>query len=197
MTEDFYFSIAKRSEGIYKEKGSKFLSFAFPIEDEKSVKALLAELKKDYYDARHICYAYILGAAKEIYRSNDDGEPHHTAGNPILNEIRSVGATDILVAVVRYFGGTKLGKSGLIQAYKESAADALKNATLIEKKIKELITVSFPYSATSEVMNVLNSLEAEILHQTFSEICTIKAGIRKSKIEEVKTRLERFLIHQP
>src|SRR5690554_1434782 len=131
-----YNTILKPSQGLYKEKGSKFLSFAFLVVDESEVKEILAEFKKKYFDARHLCYAFRIGIEEPVqFRAYDDGEPAHTAGDPILNQIRSFNLTNTLLIVVRYFGGTKLGKSGLIQAYKDSAADALLNATIVENKI--------------------------------------------------------------
>ena len=133
MGKDNYLSIEKRSEGIYKDRGSKFLAFAFPVYQEDEIKDILAELRKEYHDARHHCYAYRLGASKEIYRVNDDGEPSSSAGKPIFGQIQSNDLSNILIVVVRYFGGTLLGVGGLINAYRSAAADALINASIIER----------------------------------------------------------------
>ncbi|MCR6638650.1 MAG: YigZ family protein [Sporocytophaga sp.] len=132
--QQIYYSIKAPSEGLYKELGSKFISFAFPVSSETEIKDILERFKKEYYDARHICYAYRIGFSEQKFRVNDAGEPAHTAGDPIFNQIKSFELTNIIVIVVRYFGGTKLGKSGLIQAYKTAAEEALKNAEKIEKK---------------------------------------------------------------
>ena len=133
--EDFYKTIAVPAEGLYKEKGSKFISFAYPVQTEEQIKGIVAELKDKFYDARHHCYAWMLGAGKKNFRANDDGEPSSTAGRPILGQIQSNDLTNILIVVVRYFGGTKLGVSGLIHAYREAAADALNHAEIIEKTV--------------------------------------------------------------
>jgi uncharacterized YigZ family protein len=194
MTDDFFYTIGRSSEGIYKEKGSKFLAFAFSVGSEEEIKPILADFKKKYYDARHICYAYQLGIKKDQWKVNDDGEPAHTAGDPILHEIKSRGLTDTIVIVVRYFGGTKLGKSGLISAYRDAAADALNNTEIIEKIVKLEFEVEFPYDHTSEVMNQLNILEAEIVSQDYTSTCRLKAAVRKGRLEEARKKLERYFV---
>ncbi|HEY8401386.1 MAG TPA: YigZ family protein [Cytophagaceae bacterium] len=193
MTErnDSYLSIKSPSEGLYKEKGSKFLAFAYPVESEEEIKEILNDLKKKYYDARHHCYAFILGPEKSIYRASDAGEPAHSAGDPILNQIRSSGVTNVLVVVVRYFGGTKLGVSGLINAYKTAAADALANATVIEKLVTEKIRVHFDYPQTNEIMKALKETQAEFIHQDFSANCTILFSVRKNLKDIVVDKLEK------
>ncbi|MBF9252333.1 YigZ family protein [Pontibacter sp. 172403-2] len=188
--EDTYQTIVAPSEGLYKEKGSKFIALAYPVYSEEEVKELLAELRKQYYDARHHCYAYILGAGKSRYRANDDGEPNHSAGDPILGQIRSADLSNVLVVVVRYFGGTKLGVSGLINAYKTAAADALAHATLIEKYETALLQVYFAYPQMNEVMSLVKTYSLEIKEQLFELDCRLTLEVRKKLLEEVTARLE-------
>lgn len=192
MTSDHFISIAEKSEGLYKEKGSKFLGFAIPVTSETVIRETLQQYRKDFYDSRHICYAYILGAEKKIFNASDGGEPAHTAGDPILNEIRSTGLSNILVIVVRYFGGTKLGKPGLIAAYRESAADALRNAKVIELVDTENLEIEFEYSDTNEVNSLINELEAQIIDQRFEAKCYMELAVPKSKIKNAERSLERF-----
>lgn len=154
MEEDVYKTIAGTAEGLYKEKGSRFIALAYPVRTEEEVKEIVADLKSRYYDARHHCYAYRLGADLKKFRANDDGEPSSTAGKPILGQIVSAGLTDILIVVVRYFGGIKLGVSGLINAYRAAAADALAQAVVVEKTVDEVFRISFSYAALNEVMRV-------------------------------------------
>lgn len=194
---DRYFSIKKSTEGIYKEKGSKFLSFAFPVANENEIKDRLQAFKKKYYDARHICYAFILGPSGQIFNCSDAGEPSHTAGDPILNKIRSAGISDILIVVVRYFGGTKLGKSGLIHAYREAAEDSLTKSEKIEKQITHTFKLNFAYNQTQEVMNLINHLEGDIIHQTFTDSCSLEVRIRKSLAEEAQKKLAGFFLWEP
>jgi len=162
-----YFSIASKSEGIYKEKGSKFIAFAYPVETEEDIKIELDLLKKEYFDARHICYAYRLGENGEKFRANDDGEPNHSAGTPILNQLKSLELSDVLVAVVRYFGGTKLGVSGLITAYKLSTQEALKQAVVVEKIPTTKIEITFEYADLNEAMKLVKKYDGKILNQTY------------------------------
>jgi uncharacterized YigZ family protein len=154
MPNDFYLTVAKDSEGFYKEKGSKFLAFAYPVSNEEEIKEKLEALRKQFYDARHFCYGYIFGLAAEHYRANDDGEPNHSAGDPILGQIKSNELTNTLVVVVRYFGGTKLGVGGLITAYKTAAAEALAQNEIIEKPITKSFTLMFPYEEMNEVQRL-------------------------------------------
>ena len=168
---DTYLTIQDKSEGIYTEKRSKFLAFAHPVETIDEIKDLLTDYKKKYYDARHVCYAYMLGPERTDFRANDDGEPSSTAGKPILGQINSRELTNILVVVIRYFGGVKLGTSGLIVAYREAAAEALSAATVIEKTIEETVTFTFPYVMMNSVMRVVKELNPRIVEQKYDETC--------------------------
>lgn len=191
--QDSYLTISKDSEGLYKEKGSKFIALAFPVRSEEQVKEKLEEVKKTYFDARHHCYAYILGADGAQYRANDDGEPNHSAGDPILGQIRSKELTNTLVVVVRYFGGTKLGVSGLINAYKVSAAEALEQNTVVEKLITKSVKFTFPYEEMNEVMKLVSDFELEIINQEFEMECILKAEVIVSKAEELTNKCQ--LLH--
>ena len=161
--EDTYLTISTISEGLYKEKGSKFLAFAIPVTSVSEVKTILEEKRKVYYDARHVCYAYLIGEESKESRSNDDGEPSGTAGKPILGAILSKQLTNVLIVVVRYFGGTKLGTSGLINAYREASFDALENNEIIEKTIETPIEINFDYISMNDVMKVIKELSPTIL----------------------------------
>jgi uncharacterized YigZ family protein len=182
-------SIKTTSEGFYKEKGSKFLAFAFPVRTEDDIKHRLDDLRKQYYDARHHCYAYILGNRSDKYRANDDGEPNHSAGDPILGQIRSKDLTNTLVVVVRYFGGTKLGVSGLIAAYKTAAKEALDAAEVVETTIKDEVLIDFTYEQTSDVMRLAKEFNLEIQGQTFQETCSIRGFIEIGTGDLLKEKL--------
>lgn len=182
---DVFLTISSRSSGSYKEKNSKFLSFAIPVRSEEEVKQQVQLLKKKYFDARHICYAFVIGAKKDFYRAHDAGEPAHTAGDPILHAIRSLNLTNVMVVVVRYFGGTKLGVGGLISAYREAADEALKNATIQEDFEKEEFTLHFPYEQMNSVMKVLKEIEAEFLTQEFGQECQVRVLIRSTYKDRV------------
>ncbi len=182
---DIYNTIAIPSKGSYKAKGSKFLSFAFPVETEDEVKAIVANLKKEYYDARHHCYAYILGYNSEKYRENDDGEPSGTAGKPICGQLRSKQVTNVLVVVVRYFGGTKLGVSGLIEAYKSAAFDALENAKIVEKIVMKEHQITFPYEQINTVMKIVKDFNLQIVSQDFDNPARLTFKVRLSDEERV------------
>ncbi|RAU83624.1 IMPACT family protein [Pontibacter arcticus] len=188
--EDTYRTITAPSEGLYKEKGSKFIALAYPVFSEDEVKERLAELRKTYFDARHHCYAYCLGADKSRYRANDDGEPNHSAGDPILGQIRSADLSNVLVVVVRYFGGTKLGVSGLIHAYKTATADALAAAIPIEKYETELLEVHFQYLQMNDVMSLIKEYELEMRNQQFELDCRLTLEIRRKLLPEVSTKLQ-------
>jgi uncharacterized YigZ family protein len=153
---------------MYKEKGSKFLAFAYPVEAESAIKEKLASLRKDYFDARHHCYAWMLGADKRSFRAFDDGEPNHSAGDPILGQIRSKDITNVLIVVIRYFGGVKLGVGGLITAYKAAAEDALSHALIIEKDVVEQVNLIYDYGATPEVMRLVKEFDLTVLEQQFT-----------------------------
>ena len=187
---DTYTTIGTPGEGFYKEKGSKFLGFAVAAESEEAVASHLEEWRKQYYDARHHCYAYSLGIEQVRTRTNDDGEPGHSAGDPILGQIRSFELHNVLVVVIRYFGGTKLGVGGLINAYKTAAMEALNNAILIEKKITRQVEIRFPYSETSEVMRKLNELPIDIISQEFTADCLIKGEILKRQAHRLPEAFE-------
>ncbi len=180
--------ITSPSTGIYKEKGSKFLSFAFPVSDTDEIKSILDNFRKEYYDARHVCYAYMLGEERTDFRANDDGEPSGTAGRPILGQINSFELTNILIIVVRYFGGILLGTGGLVTAYKEAAADAIQNGEIIEKKIKLPLTIQFSYELMSEVSRVINEYDLKISNQKFEMDCRMTFAIPKEKYDEINGR---------
>jgi uncharacterized YigZ family protein len=167
-------TIRHPSEGVFKDKGSKFLSFAFPIRDENEVKNIVMRIKKQYFDARHHCYAYILGQNGEKFRTNDDGEPSGTAGKPIHGQLLSKNMTNVLIVVVRYFGGILLGTSGLINAYKNAASDVLNNTEIIEAVFFEEKEIRFKYEEANEVLNNLRKINAEILTQHFDNECIVK-----------------------
>jgi len=170
-------TIQHPAEGLYKEKGSKFIGFAFPVQSEEEVKQRQQELRKKYFDARHHCFAYILGADKSRYRAFDDGEPNHSAGDPILGQIRSRNLTDVLVVVIRYFGGVKLGVGGLIGAYKAAAEDALNQCAVIEKEVMRTFSIEYAYSSTPEVMRLVKEFNLMLLDQQFGERCSMKAEV--------------------
>jgi uncharacterized YigZ family protein len=186
--QDIFLTIASPVEGLYKEKGSKFIALAYPVASEEDVKDALTQVRKQYYDARHHCYAYMLGEQGQHYRANDDGEPSHSAGDPILGQIRSRNLTQVLVVVVRYFGGIKLGVSGLIHAYKTATADALDKATILQKIIPAQLSVHFGYDWMNAVMKLVKDYEMEIISQDFTDTCHICLSIRKNLVEEVKAK---------
>lgn len=192
MTDEFK-TIATTSEGYYTEKRSKFLAFAHHVETIDDIKELLAGYRKKYYDARHVCYAYMLGAERTEYRANDDGEPSSTAGKPILGQINSAELTDILIVVVRYYGGVNLGTSGLIVAYREAAANALAHATIETRQEEEVVTYSFSYPQMNDVMRIVKDMNPRILSQTYDNVCQIELSIRKSEAEQLRNRLSKLL----
>lgn len=172
-----YRTIQRPSEGNYKEKGSKFLGFAVPVRSEYDVKQKLSEVKKKYFDARHHCYAFVLGPDKMKYRAFDDGEPNHSAGDPILGQIRSRDLTNVLIVVVRYFGGVKLGVGGLISAYKAAAENALDNSTIIEQEVLQQYEIKYTYVNTPDVIKLVKEFELQIIDQRFDEECVLVALI--------------------
>lgn len=193
---DTYKTIKAKAEGTYTEKRSKFLAFAFPIKTIDEAKVIIADIQKKYYDARHACYAYMLGPEREVFRANDNGEPSGTAGKPILGQINSNELTDILIVVVRYFGGIKLGTSGLIVAYRQAAIEALTNATIIEKTIDEDLTIEFDFEAMNTVMKVVKDMQPQIISQTYDNLCSMTLRIRKSLMPQMKERLKDYLATQ-
>jgi uncharacterized YigZ family protein len=186
--QDTYKTLATLSEGLYKDKGSRFVAFAMPCTTEENAKTELEKLRKKFYDARHHCYAYILGHHKEEYRMNDDGEPSGTAGKPIHGQLLSNDLTNSLVVVIRYFGGVKLGVRGLINAYKFAAYDAISNNTIITKIIHDHYEIIFEYAHINDVMRIIKEEELEILSQDFQMSCSLQFAVRKKFSEKVKIR---------
>ena len=191
MTDE-YRTISDTSEGYYTEKRSKFLAFAHHVEDAEQVKAIVDRYRKKYYDARHCCYAYMLGPEGLDFRANDDGEPSSTAGKPILGQIKSNGLTDVLIVVVRYYGGVNLGTSGLIVAYREAAADALAHSRVEERLVETVITYDFPYVMMNQVMKIVKDMQPRIVSQNFDNTCQIKLAIRQSLAQELESRLKKL-----
>lgn len=192
MGIDEFKTITNVGEGTYSEKRSKFLAFSHHVESEDDIRELLAFYRKKYFDARHVCYAYMLGAERKIFRANDDGEPSSTAGKPILGQIKSSGLTDILIVVVRYYGGVNLGTGGLIVAYKTAAAAAIENSVVETRQVEEIITYNFPYVMMNNVMRVVKDMKPRILSQTYDTTCEIKLSIRLSEAEILKARLAKL-----
>jgi len=190
--EDTFYTIESVSTGIFKDRGSKFLAFAHPVSSVDEAKKIIENYKKEYYDARHHCYAYVIGPEKTIWRVNDDGEPSGKAGKPILTQINLRNLTDVLVVVVRYFGGTLLGTGGLIHAYKTASAEALDNAKIVERNIETPVIIRFPYSRLNSIMKLLNDTKATIRKQDFGEQCEITASIRKSLFNKIIRKLNEF-----
>ena len=189
---DEFKTISGTSEGFYSEKRSKFLAFAHHVETVDEVKDLLAQYCKKYYDARHVCYAYMLGAGRADFRANDDGEPSSTAGKPILGQINSNELTDILIVVVRYYGGVNLGTSGLIVAYREAAADAIAHAQIETRQVEEVVTYDFPYVMMNDVMRIVKEMQPRIVSQTYDNTCQIKLSIRQSEAAQLRQRLQKL-----
>ena len=180
MSDDTYRTLAAPAEGLYKEKGSKFLAFAYPVRSQEEIKAHLEQLRKDYFDARHHCYAYILGPRKDAFRANDDGEPSGTGGRPIHGQLLSADLTDTLIVVVRYFGGILLGASGLANAYKAAARDAIDHATIVEKTIDCRYRLSFAYETMNDVMRILKEFDLKPEKQDFNLDCSLEVSVRQS-----------------
>lgn len=187
---DTYLTIGNKiGEGYYTEKRSKFLAFSHHVETVDEIKEIIAGYRKKYYDARHVCYAYMLGAEREEFRANDDGEPSSTAGKPILGQINSNGLTDILVVVVRYYGGVNLGTSGLIVAYREAARLAIADSQIEERLVEDIITHHFSYIEMNDVMKVIKDMNPRIISQTFDNTCEMRLAIRRSLSAQLKARL--------
>ncbi len=190
VIKDAYKSIAARSEGLFKDNGSRFIAFAFPVETPDQVKSIVDSLKKEYHDARHHCYAYRLGYQGDVFRANDDGEPSGSAGRPILGQIDTLGLSDVLVVVVRYFGGIKLGIPGLIRAYKTSTADALAQAEIVEKVAGKNWQLNFGYLSMNAVMKVLKDMDLPQKDQQFGTDCSLVTRVRLSAEQTFRERLE-------
>lgn len=191
QTEDTYYTIANAGEGLYREKMSRFLAFAIHVEDADCARQIIKEYQNKYHDSRHVCWAYVLGAEGSEWQLNDNGEPSGTAGKPILGQIRSFGLTNVVVIVVRYFGGIKLGTSGLISAYREAARQALEDAGRKECHDMEEMMVEFSYVSADKVMKIVKSMEIEIISRQFDNLCRMELGVRKSMVEELKGRLSK------
>ena len=192
MTDEFK-TIKATGEGYYTEKRSKFLAFAHHVETIDEIKDLLAQYRKKYYDARHVCYAYMLGPERLDFRANDDGEPSSTAGKPILGQINSAELTDILIVVVRYYGGVNLGTSGLIVAYREAAADAIAHCEMEMRQVEEQIRYSFSYPQMNDVMRIVKEMNPRIVSQSFDNTCEIVLSIRQSEAEQLRSKLNKLL----
>jgi len=190
LESETFLTIASESSGIYKDRGSKFLAFAYPVCSEEEVKEKVDFLRRKYFDARHHCYAYRLGADGSRSRSNDDGEPANSAGNPILGQLAARGVTNVLVVVVRYFGGILLGVGGLVQAYKQAAATALANAEIVADVVTEIWQLTFDYTDMNRVLKVVKNMNLEYFGQDFNMNCVLKVKVRKNQSEEIKKRLE-------
>lgn len=190
---DIYKTIKEKSEGTYTELRSKFLAFAHPVSTVEEAMALVEQYQKKYYDARHVCWSYMIGADRETFRSNDNGEPSGTAGKPILGQINSNELTDIIILVVRYFGGVKLGTSGLIVAYRTAAAEAIAAATIEERQVEATYDFSFEYPLMTAVMKVVRDMNARILEQSYDMDCRMSVSIRKGLLDELKTRIQKAI----
>lgn len=180
------------AEGFYSEKRSKFLAFAFHVTSEEEVKQYVAEFRKKYYDARHVCWAYMLGAERTDFRANDDGEPSSTAGKPILGQINKNELTDILIIVVRYYGGVNLGTSGLIVAYRTAAAEAIANSEIVSQFVEEEVVFDFPYIMMNDVMKIIKDMSPRIISQTYDNTCEMKLSIRKSEAPMLKAKFDKL-----
>lgn len=189
---DAYFTVTKEGNGVFKEKMSKFLSFALFVDSSEEAKAIIKKFQNEYHDARHVCWAYMIGPERLEWQLNDNGEPSGTAGKPILGQINSFGLTNVLVLVVRYFGGIKLGTPGLISAYREAARLALEDAGKKEVHQKENIKVSFPYEIANEVMKIVKSEEIEVMERNFDNYCRMILSFRKDFSQRIKSRLEKI-----
>ena len=194
LIKDTFLSISSPSEGLYKDNGSRFIALAYPVETEEEIKGIIDSLKKEYHDARHHCYAYRLGLDGTKFRANDDGEPSGSAGRQILGQLDSAGLSDILVVVVRYFGGIKLGIPGLIRAYRSSTADALSKAEVVEKVAGKNYRLTFDYLAMNDVMKVLKDLNIPQSNQNFGISCSVDVRVRLSQEKDFLERLEKFLL---
>lgn len=192
LFDDTYHTITSRSEGLFKDRGSKFIALAVPVHSEEDVKQNLEEIRKDFHDARHHCYAYILGLDRSAHRYNDDGEPSGTAGRPIFGQLQSFDMTNTLIVVVRYFGGTKLGVPGLINAYKTAAKEALQNATIIEKTINDQYLLTYEYPLMNEVMRVVKDEGLDVVEQDFQLNCKLTIQVRKMESNKIYERFRKI-----
>ncbi|HUW92959.1 MAG TPA: YigZ family protein [Bacteroidales bacterium] len=191
LFSDTYSTIVSEGQGLYKDRGSRFISLAIPIAGQEEIKQRLEDLRKEYHDARHHCYAWVLGPDRQTWRANDDGEPSGTAGRPILGQINSRELTDILIVVIRYFGGTLLGVSGLINAYRSAAEDAIANAQIIEKTVMQTFVISFPYLSMNDVMKVLKEEGCSQSAHSYGNECSIEISMKYSAAERITERLQK------
>ena len=189
MTDQYKTISDKIGEGYYTEKRSKFLAFAHHVTTTDEIKTLLAQYRKKYYDARHVCYAYMLGADRTDFRANDDGEPSSTAGKPILGQINSNELSDILIVVVRYYGGVNLGTSGLIVAYREAAADAISHCEITMQQVEEIVEYDFPYVMMNDVMRIIKEMSPRIVAMNYDNNCSVKLSIRQSEAQQLRDKL--------
>jgi len=191
MGSDSYYTIKSAAKGIYKEKGSRFMAYAFPVSDTDEIKTIIEKIRKENHEARHHCFAYLIGSDRTIWRVNDDGEPSGTAGRPILGQINSSGLTNILVVVSRYFGGTLLGVSGLINAYRSAAASAIANSEIEEYTIDSYYEITYPFNSMNDVMKILKEEEIKQSDQSFDLECKIRVSFRASSGERILERFDR------
>ena len=189
--QDTYLTIEASGEAVFKEKMSRFLSFAIPVSSVSEAREYIEMYRKEYYDARHVCWAYMIGHERTCFRANDNGEPSGTAGKPILGQINSNNLTDILIVVVRYFGGIKLGTGGLIVAYKQAAADAIAQCTIVERLVEDTVHIRFEYPLMNDVMRIVKEEEPEILEQSYDMDCLMRLRIRRSLMPKLQARLEK------
>jgi uncharacterized YigZ family protein len=192
LFEDTYQTLSSSSQGIYKEKGSKFIARAFPVNTEEEVKTHLLTLRKEYHDARHHCYAYCLGFDRSTWRVNDDGEPSGTAGKPIFGQIQSKNLTNVLIVVIRYFGGIKLGIPGLINAYRTAAREAIEKTDIVTRIVQEKYEICFGYPVMNDVMKILKEEKADIISEEFENICKIRFSIRQTLGTKIVSRLQKI-----
>jgi uncharacterized YigZ family protein len=192
MNSDTYKTIKSLAEGLYKEKGSRFVAIAIPVSDQEAIKPILDKIRKEHHEARHHCYAYMIGHERTNWRVNDDGEPSGTGGRPILGQINSYGLTNLIIVVSRYFGGTLLGVSGLINAYRSAAASALQNADQVERTLQEYYEITYPYISMNDVMRILKDESIDQSHQSFALECRIRINFRVSAKEKILHRLSRI-----
>jgi len=192
MNSDTYKTIKSLAEGLYKEKGSRFVAIAIPVSDQEAIKPILDKIRKEHHEARHHCYAYMIGHERTNWRVNDDGEPSGTGGRPILGQINSYGLTNLIIVVSRYFGGTLLGVSGLINAYRSAAASALQNADQVERTLQEYYEITYPYISMNDVMRILKDESINQSQQSFALECRIRINFRVSAKEKILHRLSRI-----
>ena len=192
LFDDTYLTIKAAAEGVFRDRGSKFLAFAYPITSDAEIKDIITRLRAEHPKANHHCWAMRLGTDRSVFRINDDGEPSGTAGRPILNVLLSRDVTNVLVVVVRYFGGTLLGVPGLINAYKQAAMDALNNAAIIDKSVQDVYTLQFAHEQMNDVMRLVKENSLSVLSQQFDNLCTLQISIRKTKVNEVLGKLEKL-----